>query len=123
MAWVLLMIAGVLEIAWALGMKASDGFSKLWPSVFTIVTMIASFTLLAIAMKSLPVGTAYATWTGIGAAGAAIFGMVFFKEAFTLPRVACVALIVAGIIGLKLSTPDTPKAAESADAAKPDAAG
>ena len=101
MAWTYLLIAGALEIAWAIGLKYSDNFRKPLASVVTVILMIASFIVLARAMKSLPVGTAYAVWTGIGACGTAILGMYLFKEPATLPRVAFLALIVAGIAGLK----------------------
>jgi quaternary ammonium compound-resistance protein SugE len=99
----MLLVAGLFEIVWALGMKKADGFTKLWPSVWTIAAMIVSFVLLGLAVKSLPVGTAYAIWTGIGAAGTAVFGILIYHEALTLSRVGCIALILAGTIGLKLS--------------------
>ena len=102
MAWVYLFIAGILEIAWAIGMKQSQGWTKLWPSVWTIATMIVSFWLLSVAMKHLPAGTAYAVWTGIGATGTAVLGMLIFKEPATAARIGCIALIVAGVIGLKV---------------------
>jgi quaternary ammonium compound-resistance protein SugE len=101
MAWALLVVAGLLEVVWAIGMKYSEGFSRLVPSVVTIVAASLSFWLLATAMKVLPVGTAYAAWTGIGAVGAALLGMVLFKEPATAARIACVVLIIAGIAGLK----------------------
>lgn len=104
MSWFLLLIAGLLEVAWAAGLKTSEGFTRLWPSVFTIVTSTASFVLLAIAMKQLPLGTAYAVWTGIGAVGAFIFGIVVMGEAVTVARIASALLIVTGLIGLKLSS-------------------
>ncbi|HDR8997297.1 MULTISPECIES: quaternary ammonium compound efflux SMR transporter SugE [Burkholderia] len=104
MAWALLLIAGLLEVAWAAGMKSSEGFTKLGPSVFTIVTALASFALLAIAMRQLPLGTAYAVWTGIGAVGAFAFGIVMLGEALTVARVASAVLIVLGLVGLKLSS-------------------
>jgi quaternary ammonium compound-resistance protein SugE len=104
MSWILLFIAGLLEVAWAAGLKSSDGFTRLWPSVFTIVTAVGSFVLLAMAMRQLPLGTAYAVWTGIGAVGAFIFGIVMMGEALTLARVASAALIVVGLVGLKLSS-------------------
>ncbi|AIO42403.1 quaternary ammonium compound-resistance protein sugE [Burkholderia cenocepacia] len=104
MAWVLLLIAGLLEVAWAAGMKSSEGFTKLGPSVLTIVTALASFALLAVAMRQLPLGTAYAVWTGIGAVGAFVFGIVVMGEALTVARVASASLIVIGLIGLKLSS-------------------
>ena len=105
MAWIVLVVAGVFEVVWAIGLKYTDGFSRLWPSVGTVVAMIASVVLLAWAMKTLPVGTAYAVWTGIGAVGTVILGIALFGEAATLARLACVGLIVAGIVGLKLVTP------------------
>lgn len=102
MAWVLLLIAGLFEIGWAIGLKYTEGFTRLWPSMFTAVSMIVSVALLSWAMRSLPVGTAYAVWTGIGAVGTVILGIVLFGEAMTPARLACVALIVTGILGLKL---------------------
>ncbi len=105
MAWFYLLVAGLLEVAWAIGLKQSAGFSKLWPSVWTIVAMIASFSLLASALKTIPVGTGYAVWTGIGTVGTIIVGIVFLGEARDAARLACLALIVSGIIGLKLVSP------------------
>ncbi|SAK92481.1 small multidrug resistance protein [Caballeronia glebae] len=104
MSWILLFIAGLLEVAWAAGLKSSEGFTRLGPSVFTIITALGSFVLLAMAMKQLPLGTAYAVWTGIGAIGAFIFGIVFLGEALTAARILSAVLIVAGLIGLKLSS-------------------
>ncbi|ASV85929.1 MULTISPECIES: quaternary ammonium compound efflux SMR transporter SugE [Brucella/Ochrobactrum group] len=104
MAWIYLALAGGLEIIWAYFMKKSEGFSLLTPSVITIVTMIGSFALLSIAMRTLPLGTAYAIWTGIGAVGAFVVGIFILGEAATFFRVASVTLILAGIIGLKLSS-------------------
>mgnify|MGYP001217209508 CR=1 FL=1 len=104
MAWVVLVVAGGFEVVWAIGLKYTDGFTRLWPSVATVVAMVASVVLLAWAMKTLPVGTAYAVWTGIGAVGTVILGIALFGEAATLARLACVGLIVAGIVGLKLVT-------------------
>ncbi len=104
MAWIYLALAGGLEIIWAYFMKKSEGFSLLTPSVITIVTMIGSFALLSIAMRPLPLGTAYAIWTGIGAVGAFVVGIFILGEAATFFRVASVTLILAGIIGLKLSS-------------------
>ncbi len=101
MAWVILLAAGLLEIGWAVGLKFTDGFTRLWPTVGTVAAMIASMVLLGIAVRTLPLGTAYAVWTGIGTAGTAILGMILFNEPVTLPRVVCLAMIVAGIIGLK----------------------
>ncbi|MFM0322977.1 quaternary ammonium compound efflux SMR transporter SugE [Caballeronia glebae] len=104
MSWILLFIAGLLEVAWAAGLKSSEGFTRLGPSVFTIITALGSFVLLAMAMKQLPLGTAYAVWTGIGAIGAFIFGIVFLGEALNAARILSAVLIVAGLIGLKLSS-------------------
>jgi quaternary ammonium compound-resistance protein SugE len=104
MSWFLLLIAGLLEVAWAAGLKTSEGFTRLWPSVFTVMTALGSFALLTLAMRHLPLGTAYAVWTGIGAVGAFIFGIVIMGEALTMARVASAALIVVGLIGLKLSS-------------------
>jgi quaternary ammonium compound-resistance protein SugE len=104
MAWFLLCVAGVFETAWAVGLKYSDGFSRLVPSVLTVGAMAASIVLLSIALKSLPVGTAYAVWTGIGAAGTAVLGMYLFQEPATMLRLASIALIIAGIAGLKMTS-------------------
>ena len=106
MAWLILFIAGLFEIVWAIGLKYTDGFSRLWPSVITVVAMAASVVLLALAMRTLPVGTAYAVWVGIGAVGTAILGMVLFGESREPLRLVCLLLIVAGVIGLKLVTQD-----------------
>lgn len=105
MSWLLLALAGVLEVGWAIGLKYSEGFSKLWPSAVTLILMALSFLFLAIALKHLPVGTAYAMWTGIGAIGTALLGMLLFGEAATIGRLASIALIVIGIAGLKYFTP------------------
>jgi quaternary ammonium compound-resistance protein SugE len=104
MSWILLLVAGLLEVAWAAGLKTSEGFTRLWPSVFTLVTATGSFVLLSFAMRQLPLGTAYAVWTGIGAVGAFVFGIVVLGEALTVARVASAALIVIGLIGLKISS-------------------
>ena len=104
MAWTHLIIAGALEIFWAISLKYTDGFSKLGPSVLTIFGMIASFYFLAHALKTIPVGTGYAIWTGIGAAGTAILGIILFSESAALPRLLCIGLIIGGIIGLKLTS-------------------
>lgn len=101
MHWTLLLIAAALEIVWAVGLKYADGFTRLWPSAGVIVAMIASMGLLALAARGLPIGTAYAVWTGIGAAGTAIAGMILFGESAAVPRIACLVLIVAGVAGLK----------------------
>jgi quaternary ammonium compound-resistance protein SugE len=103
-AWIYLIIAGIFEIGWAIGLKYTDGFSRFWPSVGTIGAMIASFILLSTAMKTIPVGTAYAVWTGIGAAGTAVLGMWLFDETRDFIRFACIALILAGVIGLRLAS-------------------
>jgi quaternary ammonium compound-resistance protein SugE len=105
MSWFILFIAGLLEIAWAVGLKYSEGFTKFWPSFWTIVTLVASMVLLAIAMRDLPVGTAYAVWVGIGAVGTVIAGVLLFNESADIWRMASVGLIVLGIVGLKLATP------------------
>ncbi|MCX5575999.1 quaternary ammonium compound efflux SMR transporter SugE [Enterobacter sp. E-TC7] len=104
MSWIILLIAGLLEVVWAIGLKYTHGFTRLTPSVITVTAMIVSIILLSWAMRSLPVGTAYAVWTGIGAVGAAITGILLLGESASLARIASLALIVAGIIGLKLST-------------------
>ncbi|MDF2388781.1 quaternary ammonium compound efflux SMR transporter SugE, partial [Nostoc ellipsosporum NOK] len=101
MAWVYLVIAGLLEIAWAIGLKYTQGFTKLVPSIITIVCVILSFALLSISLRTLPVGTAYAVWTGIGAIGTAVLGIVLFREPATLGRMICISLIVAGVVGLR----------------------
>ena len=103
MAWVYLLVAGVLEIVWAFFMKQSDGFTKITPTAITIVTMIGSFALLAIAMRSLPLGTAYTIWTGIGAVGAFLVGVTVLGEALTPMRIAAATLIVSGLVMMKLS--------------------
>lgn len=105
MTWFILVLAGLLEIGWAVGLKYTDGFSRLWPSIGTIVAMIASMWLLAMAMRDLPVGIAYAVWVGIGAVGAAVLGIWLFGESASWPKLASLALIVIGIVGLKLSSP------------------
>lgn len=102
--WLALLGAGLLEIAWAFGLKYSDGLTRFWPTVATLVAIALSFGLMAIALKSLPFGTAYAVWTGIGAVGTAILGMVLFGESREAARLVCIGLIVAGIVGLKLVT-------------------
>jgi quaternary ammonium compound-resistance protein SugE len=103
MSWVYLFLAGVLEIVWAIGLKYTEGFTRLWPSVITIAVAWLSFYLLALAVKTIPVGTGYAIWTGIGAAGVAILGMILFGEPATTARFVFLALIIVGIVGLKLS--------------------
>jgi quaternary ammonium compound-resistance protein SugE len=103
--WLLLTLAGVAEIGWVIGLKYSVGFTRTVPSALTIAAMVFSMVMLGLATKSLPIGTAYAVWTGIGAAGAAIAGIILFGESASLPRLLCIGLIVAGVVGLKLSTP------------------
>lgn len=105
MPWIVLVIAGLLETGWVVAMKYSDGFSRLWPSVITVVVMLASIALLGLAMKQLPVGTAYAVWTGIGAVGAVALGIALFGDPVTVTRILCLGLIVAGIVGLKIVSP------------------
>jgi quaternary ammonium compound-resistance protein SugE len=105
-AWILLFLAGLFEIAWAVGLKYSDGFTRFWPSVATVVTMLISMVLLAIAMRSLPVGTAYSIWVGIGAVGTVIMGIVLWKEPANAARMISVAFIIVGVAGLKFATPD-----------------
>ena len=104
MAWLFLFVAGVFETAWAIGLKYSAGFTKFGPSVFTVVAMSVSLYLLALALRTIPVGTGYAVWTGIGTVGAAILGILLFNESREISRVLCILLIVAGIIGLKLTS-------------------
>lgn len=104
MAWTYLVIAGLLEIGWAIGLKYTQGFTKFWPSVATVAAMVASFALLAQALKTIPIGTGYAVWTGIGAAGTAIIGMIFLGESREVLRVVCLTLIVAGVVGLKFAS-------------------
>jgi quaternary ammonium compound-resistance protein SugE len=106
MAWIYLFVAGIFETAWAIGLKYSAGFTKLGPSIFTALTMAISLYLLALALRTLPVGTGYAVWTGIGTVGAAILGILLFNESREITRIFCILLIVAGIIGLKLISPD-----------------
>ena len=103
--WLALLAAGLLEIAWALGLKYSDGLTRFWPAAATLVAIALSFGLMAIALRSLPFGTAYAVWTGIGAVGSILVGMVLYSESADPVRIVCLALIVAGMIGLKLNSP------------------
>jgi quaternary ammonium compound-resistance protein SugE len=106
MAWIYLLIAGLLEVGWAIGLKYTDGFTRLWPSAWTLVAMALSMVFLGLALRALPVGTAYAVWVGIGAVGTAMLGMFLFDESRDPLRVLCLGLIVAGVVGLKLVTPD-----------------
>jgi len=105
MAWLLLVVAGLFEVGWAIGLKYTDGFTRLWPTVGTVAAMVISLGLLGVAMKSLPVGTSYAVWVGVGAVGTAILGIVLLGESASPGRLISLALIVAGIVGLKLASP------------------
>ena len=105
MDWGILLVAGLFEVGWAIGLKYTEGFSRLWPTVWTILSMVLSVGLLGVAMKTLPVGTAYAVWVGVGAIGTAILGIVLFDEPATTARLLSLSLILAGIVGLKLSMP------------------
>lgn len=100
--WTLLFVAGILEIGWAVGLKYTEGFTRLWPSIMTIAAMAVSMYLLALAARGLPIGTAYAVWTGIGAVGTAIIGMILFDESRDWMRLLCIGLIISGVLGLKL---------------------
>lgn len=104
MAWFILFIAGLLEIGWAVGLKYTDGFTRMIPTVLTLVSMVASVGLLGLSLKTLPLGTAYAVWTGIGTVGTALLGIVLFGDSATAARLACIGLIVIGIVGLKVLT-------------------
>ncbi|MGV0949911.1 MAG: quaternary ammonium compound efflux SMR transporter SugE [Azonexus sp.] len=105
-AWLILFIAGLCEIGWAVGLKYTEGFSRLWPSAWTLAAMVASVALLGWSLRVLPLGTAYAVWTGIGAVGTALLGMLLFGESREVARLLSIGLIIAGIVGLKLLTPD-----------------
>ncbi|MBS4084951.1 MAG: quaternary ammonium compound efflux SMR transporter SugE [Rhizobiales bacterium] len=107
MAWISLFIAGLFEVGWAIGLKYTDGFSRLWPTVWTVAAMIVSLIFLEYALRTLPVGTAYAVWVGIGAVGTAIMGMWLFNESREIARIVCLMLIVAGVVGLKFVTPSS----------------
>jgi len=102
MSWIYLTIAGFFEIAWAVGLKYTEGWSKFWPSAFTIISMIAGFYFLSLALKELSIGTAYAVWTGIGTIGVAIYGILFFEESADIFRILCILLIITGIVGLRI---------------------
>ena len=104
MSWIILVIAGLFEIGWAIGLKYTQGFTRLWPTLGTVGAMVISVGLIGVAMRELPVGTAYAVWTGIGAVGTVILGIVLFGDPANAPRLVCVGLIVAGILGLKLTS-------------------
>lgn len=105
MVWGILLLAGLFEVGWAVGLKYSAGFTRFWPSVATVASMVASLLLLGVALRTLPLGTAYAVWTGIGAVGTVILGILLFREPASLIRLACIGLIVAGILGLKYVSP------------------
>lgn len=105
MAWIYLLLAGLFEIGFAIGLKYTEGFTRLWPTVFTLMVTVIGLWLLTQAMKTIPVGTAYAIWTGIGAVGVTIAGIVLFSESISPARLGCIALIVAGVVGLKLFSP------------------
>lgn len=104
MPWFHLIIAGLLEVAWAVGLKQTAGWTRLWPSLITVALMIASFFFLSLALRTLPLGTSYAIWTGVGAVGTALIGIFIFDEPRTAARLVCILLIVAGIVGLKLAS-------------------
>jgi quaternary ammonium compound-resistance protein SugE len=104
-SWLVLIVAGLFEVGWAIGLKYTEGFTRLWPTVWTALALLLSMALLGTAVKALPVGTAYAVWVGVGAVGTAVLGVVLLGEAASVGRVASIALIVAGIVGLKLATP------------------
>lgn len=106
MEWVYLLVAGLFEVVWAFGLKYTEGWTQLWPSAGTVAAMIVSFWFLSLALKGLPIGTAYAVWTGIGAVGTAFVGMAVLDESRDLARLSCIFLIIAGIVGLKLVTPN-----------------
>ena len=108
MAWLILVVAGLFEIVWALGLKYTDGFTRLWPTIGTAAALIVSMALMGVALRTLPLGTAYAVWTGIGAAGTAVLGIILFKEPAGVMRLVCIGLIIAGIVGLKLTSGPTP---------------
>ena len=105
MDWIILVLAGLFEVGWAIGLKYTEGFTRLWPSVWTVLAMLVSLWLLGIAMKSLPIGTAYSVWVGVGAAGTVILGIALFNEPVNAFRLISVGLIIAGIVGLRLATP------------------
>ena len=105
MDWIILVLAGLFEVGWAIGLKYTAGFTRLWPSVWTVLAMLVSLWLLGIAMKSLPIGTAYSVWVGVGAAGTVILGIALFNEPVNAFRLVSVGLIIAGIVGLRLATP------------------
>lgn len=103
MPWIILLVAGLFEVGWAVGLKYTDGFTRLWPTVWTAIALVASMALLGLSLRTLPLGTAYAVWTGIGTIGTVVLGIVLFREPATALRLFCIGLILAGIIGLKIS--------------------
>src|SRR5690606_11163941 len=112
MAWIILFVAGLLEVGWAVGLKYTDGLTRLWPTVATAIALVASMGLLGLAVRTLPLGTAYAVWTGIGTVGTALLGILLFREPAPALRLVCIALILAGIVGLKFASgPDAPPGA------------
>ena len=111
MAWIVLLVAGIMEIGWAVGLKYTDGFTRLWPTVATGAALVVSMGLLGVALRTLPLGTAYAVWTGIGTVGTAVLGIVLLREPATAMRLLCIGLILAGIVGLRLATVAPPPAA------------
>jgi quaternary ammonium compound-resistance protein SugE len=121
MDWAILFLAGLFEVGWAVGLKYSEAFTRFWPSVATAIALAASMILLAVALRTLPLGTAYTVWTGIGAIGTVVLGIALFGEPATAARLSCIGLILVGIIGLKLSTTTTPavKAANASSSAPP----
>ena len=102
MPWFILFIAGLFEVAWAVGIKYTEGWTRFWPAAFTVVAMIASFYLLSVALRHIPMGTAYAVWTGIGTIGTVVYGIIFFKEPVDILRMGCILLIICGIVGLRV---------------------
>lgn len=102
MPWLILFIAGLFEVVWAVGIKYTEGWTRLWPAVITVTAMLASFYLLSLALKNIPMGTAYAVWTGIGTIGTVLYGILFFKEPTDILRIVCILLIISGIIGLRI---------------------
>lgn len=105
MGWIILFVAGLLEVAWAVGLKYTEGFTRIWPTLGTVAALVASVGLLGVAIRTLPLGTAYAVWTGIGTIGTVVLGIILFREPATAARLACIGLILAGIIGLRLLSP------------------
>ena len=108
MAWIILFVAGLLEIAWAVGLKYTEGFTRLWPTIAAAIAVVGSMTLLGVSLRTLPLGTAYAVWTGIGSVGTAVLGVILFREPVNATRLVCIGLIVVGIVGLKLASAPSP---------------